>query len=616
MHVFSIAAGAMISSGIFVLPALAWQSSGKGMLLAYFISGFLMLPALFSKLELATAIPKAGGTYFFVERILGTAPGVVAGLANWLSISLKSAFALVGIGAFVNLLSPGLTQWEIRLIAAGACLIFIAINLTGSRASGGFQSLLVAFLLIILVQFCLLGYRSMDIRWVLSWKADTLAPILATSGMVFISYGGLTKIASVAEEVKEPGKSLVRGAFAAFIIVQLLYLLLIAILIGLLHDKGNWTLTPMSQAAALLPFPKLEIALTAIAAILAFITTANAGLMAASRVPLSMSRDNLIPDALARTSRKKNIPVPGILVTGLFMIGMILSFDISGLAKVASLFMLLLFLMINLSVIVIRSSGVANYKPSFKTPLYPLPQLIGIPAYIILIIEMGGKMIPIAGIFIVLALLWYFLFVRNRVKRKSALVHMISRIAGTELLPEDAHLEKELLQILMEKSEIIEDRFDSLIRSAPVLDMVESCTRDEMFYQVSTIIAERWQLDPEKIRKKLQIREKETSTLIYPGVAVPHAIPHIVIEGTSTFGIVLVRNKSGIIWNDAGETVFTAFCLLGSKDERNFHLRALMAIAQILQDPAFHSGWMAAGSAGELRSTILLSKRKRDRPEE
>ena len=266
LHVFSIAAGAMISSGIFVLPALAWQTSGKGMLAAYAIAGILMLPALFSKLELATAIPKAGGTYFFIERILGTAPGVVAGLANWLSISLKSAFALVGIGAFVNLLHPGLSGWEIRLIAAGACLIFIAINLTGSKASGGFQNILVAFLLLILLQFCLLGYRAMDLNRILSWKPDSLTPVLATSGMVFISYGGLTKIASIAEEVKNPGKSLVRGAFGAFIIVQLLYLAVVAILIGLLPESGSWSLTPVSQAASRLPFPKLETALTAIAA--------------------------------------------------------------------------------------------------------------------------------------------------------------------------------------------------------------------------------------------------------------------------------------------------------------------------------------------------------------
>ena len=57
--------------------------------------------------------------------------------------------------------------------------------------------------------------------------------------------------------------------------------------------------------------------------------------------------------------------------------------------------------------------------------------------------------------------------------------------------------------------------------------------------------------------------------------------------------------------------VYTAFCLIGTKDERNFHLRALMFIAQILQDPDFHNEWMNAKDEKELKSVILLTKRRR-----
>ena len=89
IEVFAIAAGSMISSGLFVLPAIAYKLAGPGCIISYFIAGILMLPALFSKMELATAMPKAGGTYFFSERILGTAAGAVAGVANWFSFSLK-----------------------------------------------------------------------------------------------------------------------------------------------------------------------------------------------------------------------------------------------------------------------------------------------------------------------------------------------------------------------------------------------------------------------------------------------------------------------------------------------------------------------------------------------
>ena len=92
--VFCIAAGAMISSGLFVLPGLAFQACGPGVVVAYAIAGLMMIPALLSQCELATAMPRAGGAYFFIERSMGTLPGMFAGLANWFGLALKSAFAM------------------------------------------------------------------------------------------------------------------------------------------------------------------------------------------------------------------------------------------------------------------------------------------------------------------------------------------------------------------------------------------------------------------------------------------------------------------------------------------------------------------------------------------
>ncbi len=104
--VFCIATGAMISSGLFVLPGIAFAKAGPAMILAYLLAGVLVVPAMFSKAELATAMPKAGGSYFYIERSMGALPGTMAGLANWFSLALKSAFALVGIGAFASLIRP------------------------------------------------------------------------------------------------------------------------------------------------------------------------------------------------------------------------------------------------------------------------------------------------------------------------------------------------------------------------------------------------------------------------------------------------------------------------------------------------------------------------------
>ena len=105
-------------------------------------------------------------------------------------------------------------------------------------------------------------------------------------------------------------------------------------------------------------------------------------------------------------------------------------------------------------------------------------------------------------------------------------------------------------------------------------------------------------------------REDDSETLVYPGVAVPHAIPHVIIDGEDLFDIVLVRDRDGIIWNSDGTKVHTAFCLIGSKDQRDFHLKALMSIAQILQSPSFIEDWENAETPEELRTVMLLAKRR------
>ena len=98
ISVFAVGAGAMISSGVFVLPAIAFAVVGPGVYLCFLLAAVLLVPTVLSKAELMTAMPKAGGTYYYIDRSLGPGFGTVGGLAAWASLAFKSAFALLGIG--------------------------------------------------------------------------------------------------------------------------------------------------------------------------------------------------------------------------------------------------------------------------------------------------------------------------------------------------------------------------------------------------------------------------------------------------------------------------------------------------------------------------------------
>ena len=108
IDIFSIAAGAMISSGLFVLPGIVFSDVGPAIIISYALAGIFMIPTLLTKAELSTAMPKAGGDYFFVIKSMGPVAGMIGGFSNWMSIALKSAFALIGMGAIVKLSIQGL----------------------------------------------------------------------------------------------------------------------------------------------------------------------------------------------------------------------------------------------------------------------------------------------------------------------------------------------------------------------------------------------------------------------------------------------------------------------------------------------------------------------------
>ena len=610
-EVFSIAAGAMISTGLFVLPAVVYLKAGASILTAYLFASILVIPAMFSKAELATAMPKSGGDYFYINRSFGGLFGTFTGFAAWFSLSLKSAFALIGIGVFLEPLVPVYSPDMIKIIALGFTLIFTVLNLMSVKESGRLQFIMVTILLIILSGFVLIGLSHVDMRHFHPYATGGWKQIVLVTGMIFISYGGLTKVASVAEEIKDPTQAIPRGMFSAFIVVSLLYLLSIIVTVGVLPSRAiEATLTPLSTAAQVF-LGKPGYIILSFAAMMAFITTANAGLMAASRSPLAMSRDNILPPVIGRVSKRFKTPYISILLTAAFMSSCIIFLDIESLVKVASTMKLLMFALANISVVLMRQSKIVSYRPTFKSPLYPYFPVIGSILYILLILQMGKLPLILTGLFFLLSLVWYFFYVSSRASQKSAFIHMMEDLTNKEIVEDEAKLESELIDILRERDQIVEDRFDTIISRSPIMDMDHTVTRQEFFHQVARIIGERWKIDIDKVEEKLQLREEQASTLIYPGVAVPHAIPHIIIEGEHTFDIVLVRNRYGIIWNEAGDVVYTAFCLVGTKDERNFHLKALMSIAQILQDPDFNKQWTQARTPEEMRSVVLLTKRRR-----
>jgi amino acid transporter/mannitol/fructose-specific phosphotransferase system IIA component (Ntr-type) len=600
LDVFCLASGAMISSGLFILPGLAHARAGPAVIASYLLAALFALTGLLSQAELASAMPKAGGTYFYVKRTLGPAMGAVNGLVTWFSLTLKSAFALVGMAAFTSYI----IDLDVRFIALVLCTIFVILNLIGAKEVARVQIALVLGLLAALAFYVIRGSSLVTVENLAPFSPHGWGAVLSTAGFVFISYGGLLKVASVAEEVRDPGRVVPLGMILSLLVVGLLYVAVVFVTAGVMDDaKLDISITPISDGAAVFMGRSGRIIFGA-AAIFAFISTANAGIMAASRYPLALSRDRLLPGLLGRINDRFNTPHLSILFTGLVM-AIFLFVKLNMLVKAASAVMILTYSFSCLAIIILRESRLQNYQPIFKAPLYPWVQIAGIAGSVFLLVGMGKAALTTAALALLCGFLIYWIYGRIRVGREFALLHIIERITAKELTTRS--LESELKEIIRERDDIVKDRFDDLIEKAIVIDIAGPLNAAELFAMIADEMADRLGIEKAIMMKLLHDREEESSTVLTPCLA----IPHVVVPGEGHFEIMLARCREGVEFSDKAPNIKAIFVLAGSRDERNFHLRALAGLAQIVQDPHFEERWMKAKGGEDLRDLILLGKRRR-----
>lgn len=598
--IFSISAGAMISSGLFVLPGLAFAQAGPAVFLSYFIAGAIALTSVFSLTELVTAMPKAGGDYFYVSRSFGPLFGTVSGLLSWFALSLKSAFAIIGLAELTHI-AFGI---NFSLSALIMTILFTLLNLVGVREVTRFQNALVLGLLGILGAFAFFGVQNLDPLRFEPFQPHGFSYMLSTAGFVFVSFGGVLTTAGIAGEVRDPVKNIPRGLIGSIAAVTLIYTVVVFIVVGVLPGETlSGSLSPVASAARAVGGRNLYIAVLT-ASLLAFVTTANGGILSASRYPVALARDGLLPRMLSKSDSKRDTPYAAIITTGV-LIAISVLVNLEMLIKAASTVVLLTNIFAHLSVIVMRESKVANYLPTFRAPYYPWLQIGGILIFTLLIVDMGMQPILLSLIFVFIGVAVYFIRRGSEPEVASALVHLVQRITNQKLGTRD--LADELRNIIVDRDEIVKDEFDAIIESAPVLDLPEKVSFETFLSSVSEKIHNSLpDLPANQITTLLEEREAESSTAISPFVA----IPHIILEGSQRFVVVLVRAPKGIHFTEEHSSIKAVFVLMGTRDKRNLHLRALAAIAQIAQNEEFEARWLNARKS-DLNDLILLSSRKR-----
>ena len=606
--VYAISTGAMFSSGFFLLPGIAASYTGPSVYLAYFAAGILILPSMFCMAELSTAMPKAGGTYYFLDRSLGPLMGTVGGLGSWVAVIFKSAFALVGMGAYLALY----VDVPITALAVVLTFVFGLVNVVGAKETTLLQRVLVTTLVVILAAFVIQGLAVVGLGTMFTPSREYgdffrsgVVGFIATIGLVFVSYAGLTKVASVAEEVENPDRNIPLGMTLSLITATLVYTLGMMVMINVLvPDDLYRSLTPVADAGRefldWVPYD-LGVILIVVAAIAAFASTGNAGIMSASRYPFAMAKDKLMPERFNRLGRF-GTPTVAIVATVLVMAALLLLLDVESVAKLASAFQLLLFGLISLCVIVMRESRIETYQPGFRSPFYPWMQIAGVLISFWLIVEMGLLAIGFTGMVVIACAVWYYLYAEKRTERAGAIFHVHARLGANRY----EGLERELMTIIHERTRDENLSYESLVTRCEFIDLDGSPRRlGSLAERASSSLASRMAVGPEALHEGLERAGSGQS--LGEGVR----IWYCALDAVEQPELVVFRFLDGLKLSDAedGDVEFdgvhTAIFLVSPVSIAGLDLRLAGHLAEIVQGDAFRRDWLAADSNRQLRDVLV-----------
>ncbi len=431
----TIGVGTMIGAGIFVLPGTAIQQAGSFAILSFVIGGAIALLTALSASELGTAMPRSGGAYFYVNRALGPLFGSVAGWANWMGLAFASAFYMVGFGQYIqNILGLGVINLGIvaidpvKLVALAGAALFVFVNYVGAKETGKLQNVIVVILVAILAVFTFVGALRAEPSNLP--PSNGFGPMITTTGLIFVSYLGFVQITSVAEEIKDPDRNLPRAVIGSVVIVTLIYALVLIVMSAAVEQgyiaqqeaAGNIAVV---EVARLLLGPIGAIAML-FGGLLATASSANASILASSRINFAMGRDSIVTPELNEIHPRFGTPYRAIAITGALILVFIVLAPINTLATMGSVLHLIIYGLLNIALIVMREADAAEYEPSYTVPFYPITPIVGSILSFALIAFIEPRItVAFSAAFVLFAAVWYLGYARSRTEKQGVLSEYI-----------------------------------------------------------------------------------------------------------------------------------------------------------------------------------------------
>jgi amino acid transporter len=420
----------MIGAGIFVFPGLAAGRAGPAAAASFAIGAVIALLVALPASELATAMPKSGGGYYFISRGLGALAGAIVGLSLWFGLVFATAFYLVGFGFYAvdTLAELGLAVGEglVVPVALAFGAGFTVLNVTGTENAAKLQNGVVALLLSILVVFLL--YGGLDALGLVGEPSapETFAPygttpIFTTAALVFTSYLGFAQVATVAGEMRDPGRNLPLAMVGSVLVVGVLYVVTIFVATSAFPSARLATLGETAMVEVGREYLGAAGALAIVfGGLLATMSSANASVLSTSRAIYAVSKDALLPRWASRINLRYGTPHVALGLAGGPVLVLVATGQVEVLAEVASFLHLVLYGLICVALVALRRDEPDWYDPDFRVPGYPVVPVLGALASFALVGFMQPASQVIGAVVMLASAGWYLYYARD-VSLKGAL---------------------------------------------------------------------------------------------------------------------------------------------------------------------------------------------------
>ena len=401
----SIGLGAIIGAGIFVVMGVATGMAGPAVFISVIISGISAAFTALSFAELGATMPKAGGVYEYAHEMVSHPMGFLTGWV-WLTGNIVlGATASLGFGYY---LSSAFEFMPVKVGALAVIALVMFFNTIGVKRSALLNDFLVLAKIGVLIAFVLVGLPKLQLSHFNNLFPNGIYPVIQAAGLFYFAYIGFPRIATTAEEVKNPQKTIPQAIVLALAASSVIYLLTSITAVGLVGYEalGN-SPTPIADASDAIGLRSV----VELGALLATFSVNLTSVMGQSRIFFAMARNGEMPYVLSRIHERFDTPVYSIVLSGAAIVVLAMTVDLAGLASLGSACVLFTHLLTNYSAFRLYRSK-PDKEAAFKAPLRPLHAIVGGLLSLLLLLGLGADTL-IAGIIVsVLGCASYFAYTK------------------------------------------------------------------------------------------------------------------------------------------------------------------------------------------------------------